>query len=165
MIGSGATVVAGAQVGAGSAIADLVLVRETAVLADRVMVGRGSIVSHTTEIGAGTRIQAATIVGPRTCIANDVMVGPQVVFIGDPKLGRSMPEIATAGIRVGRGARICTGAILSPPLEIGEEALIGAGSFVRTDVCARTVVAGSPARYLRDVRDDELLAPVGLSSS
>lgn len=157
MIGSGTTVVAGARVGAGSALADLVLVRETAVLGDEVMVGRGSIVSHTTNIGAGTRIQAATIVGPRTSIDDEVMVGPRVVFIGDPTLGRYGPDITSRGIQVGRGARICTGAILNPPLEIGEEAVIGAGSFVRADVPARTVVAGAPARFLRNVRDDELL--------
>jgi UDP-2-acetamido-3-amino-2,3-dideoxy-glucuronate N-acetyltransferase len=157
MIGSGTTVVAGARIGARCAIADLVLVRETAVVGDEVMVGRGSVVSHTTVIGPGTRIQAGTIIAPRTRIGDQVMVGALVVFIGDQTLGRRRPETASEGIRVGRGARICTGAILNPPLEIGEEAVVGAGSLVRTDVAPRTVVVGAPARFLRYVRDDELL--------
>ncbi len=50
-----------------------------------------------------------------------------------------------------------TGAIVLPPAEIGEEAVVGAASLVREDVPARTVVAGTPARALRRVRDDELL--------
>ena len=44
-----------------------------------------------------------------------------------------------------------------PPVEIGEEAVVGAAALVRADVPARTVVAGVPARVLREVRDDELL--------
>ncbi|MEA2443333.1 MAG: hypothetical protein QOJ12_625, partial [Thermoleophilales bacterium] len=43
------------------------------------------------------------------------------------------------------------------PVVIGAEAVVGAASLVRADVPARTVVAGNPARHLRDVRDDELL--------
>jgi UDP-2-acetamido-3-amino-2,3-dideoxy-glucuronate N-acetyltransferase len=130
---------------------------EPTLIGDEVMVGRGSVVSHTTVIGPGTRIQAGTIIAPRTRIGDQVMVGALVVFIGDQTLGRRRPETASEGIRVGRGARICTGAILNPPLEIGEEAVVGAGSLVRTDVAPRTVVVGAPARFLRYVRDDELL--------
>jgi hypothetical protein len=83
------------------------------------------------------------------------MVAPRVVFIGDPTLGRNAPHVSAPGIHVGRRARIGTGAILDSPLEIGEEALIGAQSFVRDDVPPRTVVAGTPARFLRRVREDE----------
>jgi UDP-2-acetamido-3-amino-2,3-dideoxy-glucuronate N-acetyltransferase len=119
MVGGGATIVAGARIGARTAVADLALVRETAVVGDEVMIGRGSIVSRTADIGAGTRIQAGAIIGPRSQLGTEVMVGPHVVFIGDPTLGRSIPEIAFSGIRVGHGARICTGAILCPPLESG----------------------------------------------
>jgi acetyltransferase-like isoleucine patch superfamily enzyme len=45
-------------------------------------------------------------------------------------------------------------------IEIGEEAIVGAGSVVTRDVAPRTVVVGSPARVLREVRDDELLDPL-----
>ena len=85
------------------------------------------------------------------------MVGAYVVFISDPRFGRRPLDPDANGIRVGRGARIGTGAILSPPLQVGEEAVIGARSFVRTDVDARTVVAGTPARFLKHVDADELL--------
>jgi acetyltransferase-like isoleucine patch superfamily enzyme len=78
------------------------------------------------------------------------------VFIGDPSLGRNPPQITAPGIHVARRARIGTAAILSPPLEIGEEAFIGAGSFVRDGVLPRTVVVGTPARFLRRVHEDEL---------
>ena len=45
-----------------------------------------------------------------------------------------------------------------PGVEIGEEAFVGAGAVVTKDVPPRKVVVGSPARVLRDVPEDELLA-------
>ena len=62
------------------------------------------------------------------------------------------------GPTIRRGARIGGGAILCPAIEIGEEAFVGAGAVVTKDVPPRKVVVGSPARVLRDVPDDELLA-------
>ena len=47
------------------------------------------------------------------------------------------------------------------PWEIGEHALVGAGSVVTKPVAPRTVVIGAPARFVREVRDDELAAPPG----
>jgi acetyltransferase-like isoleucine patch superfamily enzyme len=41
---------------------------------------------------------------------------------------------------------------------VGEEAFVGAGAVVTKDVPPRKVVIGSPARVIRDVPDDELLA-------
>jgi UDP-2-acetamido-3-amino-2,3-dideoxy-glucuronate N-acetyltransferase len=57
-----------------------------------------------------------------------------------------------------RGARVGGGAVLLPGVEIGEEALVGAGAVVLEDVPARAVVVGNPARRIRDVPEDELLS-------
>lgn len=55
-------------------------------------------------------------------------------------------------ITVGDGAWIGAGALLMPGVTIGEGAVIGAGSVVTHDVPAHTVVAGNPARVVRDLR-------------
>jgi len=47
--------------------------------------------------------------------------------------------------------------VILPGVEVGEEAFVAGGAVVRADVAARTVVAGVPARLLRDVSDEELL--------
>jgi acetyltransferase-like isoleucine patch superfamily enzyme len=44
-------------------------------------------------------------------------------------------------------------------VEIGEEAFVAAGSVVTRDVAPRSLVMGVPARAVRDVADEELLAP------
>jgi UDP-2-acetamido-3-amino-2,3-dideoxy-glucuronate N-acetyltransferase len=156
-VGSNTVVVASARIGAGVKLSDHVLVREGATVAEDAMIGRGTSVSHGVVIGARTRIQTDTIIGPSTVIEEDVLVSPRVMFLGDPTMGRRPAGPGAPGILVRRASRIGTSAILFPPLEIGEEAVVGAAAMVRADVPPRTVVAGAPARTLRAVRDDELL--------
>ena len=47
--------------------------------------------------------------------------------------------------------------MLTPGVEIGEEAFVAAGALVTSDVPARAVVMGVPARVVRDVPDEDLL--------
>jgi acetyltransferase-like isoleucine patch superfamily enzyme len=42
-------------------------------------------------------------------------------------------------------------------VEVGEEAFVAAGAVVTSDVAARTVVMGIPARVVREVPAEDLL--------
>ena len=61
------------------------------------------------------------------------------------------------GPTIRRGARAGGGAILCPGVEVGEEALGGAGAVVTKDAPAKTIVYGNPAKPVRDVPAEELL--------
>jgi acetyltransferase-like isoleucine patch superfamily enzyme len=54
---------------------------------------------------------------------------------------------------VRRGASIGTGAVIMGGVTIGERAMIGAGAVVTRNVGAGEVVAGVPARLLREGSD------------
>ncbi|MBN2287743.1 MAG: hypothetical protein JXQ83_00325, partial [Candidatus Glassbacteria bacterium] len=56
---------------------------------------------------------------------------------------------------VRRGASIGTGAVIQCGIEIGEGAVVGAGSVVTRNVPPHTIVAGVPARILRELRTEE----------
>lgn len=50
-----------------------------------------------------------------------------------------------------RGACVSIGAIIMPGVTVGEGAIVGAGAVVTKDVPAWTIVAGNPARVIREV--------------
>lgn len=52
---------------------------------------------------------------------------------------------------VGDNVWIGNRAIVLPGVTIGDGAVVGAGSVVTRDVPARTVVAGNPARVVREL--------------
>ncbi|MEA2221614.1 MAG: hypothetical protein QOJ35_4240 [Solirubrobacteraceae bacterium] len=159
-IGSGTVVDAGATLLTGARVADLAVVRTGAILEEDCMLGWCSGVSFHGRIGPRTRIQNGVSVGPWTQIGADVLISPGVTLVGDPTMGRRRSAERPPGVVLGRACRIGTNAIIMP-VEIGEEAIVGAASVVQRDVPARTVVVGIPARAVRAVRDDELLEEWG----
>lgn len=63
--------------------------------------------------------------------------------------------VRTAPIRVNRGAWIGARAIIMKGVTIGEGAVVGMGSVVTKDVPAWTIVAGNPARVIREIPENE----------
>ena len=86
-------------------------------------------------------------------IENDVFIGPNVTFTND-KYPRSKqyPQQFEKTI-VHKGASIGAGAVLVCGIEIGEKAMIGAGSVVTKNVPAGELWAGNPARYIRKIEE------------
>jgi acetyltransferase-like isoleucine patch superfamily enzyme len=76
---------------------------------------------------------------------------PQLITIGDSAfIGIGVVVIAhfkepPRGVRIGKQAFIGPGVIILPDVEIGEGAVVTAGSVVTSSVPAMTVVQGNPA--------------------
>ena len=152
-----AVVFAGSRLGRGVIVGDQACVRERCELGDGVVVGRGSLVENDTTIGAGATIQANAYVTAYSTLEEDVFIAPGVVTTNDNFMGRTEERHRhRRGPTIRRGARVGGGAVLLPGIEVGEEAFVGAGAVVLTDVPARAVVVGNPARRIRDVPDEEL---------
>jgi acetyltransferase-like isoleucine patch superfamily enzyme len=162
IVSTGAIVFAGSRVGARVIVGDQACVRERCEVDDDVVIGRGSLLENDTTIGARTKIQAMAYVTAYSTLEEDVFIAPCVQTSNDNFMGRTERR---HGLRKGptirRGARVGVGAVLCPAVEIGEEAFVGAGAVVVTDVAPRVVVVGNPARVLREVSPDELLSASG----
>ncbi len=90
-------------------------------------------------------------------IGDDVQVGPAVQIYTathplDAALRRSGLEAARP-VRIGSDVWIGGAAVVCPGVTIGDGAVIGAGSVVTADVAPGAVVAGNPARALRQKSD------------
>jgi acetyltransferase-like isoleucine patch superfamily enzyme len=159
IVSTGAIVFAGSRIGARVIVGDQACVRERVDIGDDVVIGRGVLVENDTTIGALTKIQADAYVTAYSTLEDNVFIAPCVVTTNDNFMGRTeRRHDLIKGPTVRRGARVGGGAILCPGVEIGEEAFVGAGAVVTKDVPPRMLVVGSPARVLRAVSDDELLA-------
>jgi acetyltransferase-like isoleucine patch superfamily enzyme len=159
VISTGAIVFAGSTIGARCILGDQSCVRERVTLGDDIVVGRGSLVENDTTIGSFTKIQADAYITAYSTLEEHVFIAPCVVTTNDNYMGRTDKRLTQMkGPTIRRGARVGGGAILCPGIEVGEDAFVGAGAVVTKDVPPRVVVVGSPARVLRDVPGDELLA-------
>ena len=87
-------------------------------------------------------------------IGDDVMLGPAVRLITsghplDPALRRR--QIVAAPIRIESGVWLAAGATVLHGVTVGRDAVVAAGAVVTRDVPPATLVAGVPARVVREV--------------
>jgi serine O-acetyltransferase len=101
----------------------------------------------------GCTLPRSTIIGhPYGIVIHSLTrIGENVTIMHNVTIGERRPGEAT-GATIGDGVVIGAGAILLGNIHIGEAAAIGAGSVVLNDVQAGAVVAGNPARVVRQAR-------------
>ncbi|HEY0404617.1 MAG TPA: acyltransferase [Pyrinomonadaceae bacterium] len=126
-------------------------------------IGDGTKIGSFVEIQKGARIGRHCKVSSHTFICegvyleDEVFVGHNVSFINDkyPRATRAGGGLQTAAdwqvepTVVRRGASIGTGATILGGLEIGARAIVGAGAVVTKNVPPDSIVAGNPARVIK----------------
>jgi acetyltransferase-like isoleucine patch superfamily enzyme len=154
---AGSIVLAGASIGAGALLGDQSFVRERSTIGAESIVGRGSVVDNDVSLGERVRVQTNVYLTAFSVVEDDVFVGPCAVTTNDDTIGRRPPGEPLRGAILRRACRIGGGAVLTPGVEIGEEAFVAAAALVTHDVPPRVVVMGAPARVVRDVPGEDLL--------
>ncbi len=154
---AGAVVLAGATVGEQAILGDQSFVRERSSIGAGAAIGRGSVVDNDVTVGARVRVQTNVYLTAFTVVEEDVFIGPGAITTNDDTISRHPPRTPLRGPTLRRACRIGGGAVLTPGVEIGEEAFVAAGALVTADVPARAVVMGVPARVVREVPDEDLL--------
>ncbi|HXD73863.1 MAG TPA: acyltransferase [Vicinamibacterales bacterium] len=110
-------------------------------------------------VGRRVKISSHTFICEGVTIEDNVFIGHSVTFINDyyPRATTPTGELQTEAdwhvvpTVVRRGASVGSGATILCGVEIGEGAIVGAGSVVTKDVPAGMVVAGNPAKVLRAI--------------
>lgn len=130
-----------------------VLIRELNEIGNNVSIGTHSIIEHRVKIGHSVRIHSDVFIPEFSILEEGAWVGPNVVFTNafyplSPEAKKNL-----RGPHLFPGAKIGANATLLPGVKIGRMALVGAGSVVVRDVPDGKVVAGNPARIIKDISE------------
>lgn len=131
---------------------------------DNTKVGTFVEIQKNATIGKNCKISSHTFICEGVHIEDNVFVGHNVTFINDKhprsaNLDGSMQTEADWQVIetfVKKGSSIGSSSTIMCGVTIGENAIVGAGAVVTKDVPANTIVAGVPAKVIK-----EISVPVG----
>ena len=131
------------EIGDGTKTGHFVLIREKTRIGKNCTVGTGTIIDGETEIGDNVIIQSSVYIPRKTKIEDNAFLGPCCVLTNDKK----PPQPDLKGPIIRKGAVIGANSTILSGVEIGENAMVGAGAVVTRDVEPNTVVTGVPAKF------------------
>jgi acetyltransferase-like isoleucine patch superfamily enzyme len=154
---SGSVIYAAVEIGDDFETGHNAIVREENRIGSHCTLWNNSTIDYGCTIGDRVRIHCNVYIAQFSTLEDDVFLAPGVTIANDP---HPICTKCMQGPTIRRGARIGVNVTLLPLITIGENALVGAGSVVTSDVPAGMLVAGNPARVLGPVDDVE--CPFGI---
>lgn len=122
-----------------------------AIIRDRVSIGKnavimmGAVINIGAEIGEETMVDMNAVVGARGKLGKRVHLGAGAVVAGVLEPPSKDPCIIEDNVLIGANAVILEG------VHIGKDSVVAAGSVVVEDVPEGVVVAGTPARIIKNI--------------
>jgi acetyltransferase-like isoleucine patch superfamily enzyme len=129
---------------------------------DQTRIGPFVEIQKNASVGSKCKIQSHTFICEGVTIEDNVFVGHGVTFVNDkyPRATNFSGDLqaeedwSVESISVKKGATIGSGATILGNTNIGENAIVGAGSVVTRSVPPGVIVAGNPARVIRSLSDE-----------
>lgn len=152
LIRTGVTIYFDAQIGDNCWINHNAIIREKVSISEDTTIGSYTICENNVSIGKRCAIHNHTMICAETNIESFVFIGPGVTFTNNSPIGhlRDVPS-TIRGAKLRLGCAIGGGVTICPGVEIGHEAIVAAGAVVTKDIPPRIIVAGNPAKKIKDV--------------
>jgi acetyltransferase-like isoleucine patch superfamily enzyme len=153
-VGSRSTIYSGVIAGDRFDVSDQTTVFFDNEFGSNCRVGPKAVVKNGCRFGDNVRVNAQAFL-ERVVVGSNVFIGPGTVFTDDlhppcPKYSDCVPKtIVESWVSI--GANVTVG----PGIKIGHHTQVYAGSVVIDDIAPYSVVAGNPARVVKDFRELE----------
>lgn len=163
VIRSHTVIYAGTTIGNGFQTGSFASVREDNKIGDDVSVGTAAIIEKGCVLENGVRLHSRVFLPEYATLREKAWIGPGAILTNAPHPLCPKAKECMRGPTVEKDAKVGAGAIIMPFITIGENSLVGAGALVTKDVPRNAVVAGAPAKVIKNVNDLE--CPLGLMDS
>ena len=120
------------------------VIREQVTIEKNAVIMMGAIINIGAFIGEGTMIDMGAVLGGRATVGKHCHIGAGAVLAGVVEPASAKPVIVEDDVLVGANAVVIEG------VRVGKGAVVAAGAIVINDVEPNTVVAGCPARKIKD---------------
>lgn len=137
---------AGSTIGNNLQTGHYVTIRENSILKEHVQLGSRSDVQGDCSIGRYTKCHADVHIGKKSQVGDYVWLFPEVLLTNDP----TPPSEELIGVTIEDFAVLASKVLLMPGVNIGKDALIGAGSVVKDSIPEGKVAVGNPAKIICD---------------
>ena len=134
------------------------IIRDNVSIGENAVIMMGAVINIGAVIGEGTMIDMNAVLGGRATVGKNCHIGAGAVLAGVIEPASAKPVIIEDNVLVGANAVVIEG------VHIGEGAVVAAGAVVIDDVEAGKVVAGCPARVIKD-KDENTTLKTALQQS
>tara|TARA_B110001469_G_scaffold91958_1_gene87470 strand:- start:11210 stop:11674 length:465 start_codon:yes stop_codon:yes gene_type:complete len=137
------------NIGAGTSIWQFCVVLSDAKIGEHCNICSHCFIENDAIVGDRVTVKCGVQLWDGLRVEDDVFIGPNVTFTNDkqPRSKQYPDEFPETIIR--KSASIGANATILPGIEIGEGAMIGAGSVVTKSVAAGLTVVGNPAKEIK----------------
>ena len=139
----------GCHIGEGTKIWHFCHIMRGCTIGEQCNIGQNVVISPDVRLGRNVKVQNNVSIYTGVVCEDDVFIGPSVVFTNviNPRSAVSRKDEYRETL-IHRGATIGANATIVCGNEIGEYAMIGAGSVVTKNVKPYALMVGNPARQI-----------------
>jgi acetyltransferase-like isoleucine patch superfamily enzyme len=130
---------------------------------DTIIACKGGTVKIGDRVGIGARTTIHSYTGNKVFIGNNVLIGPYCYIVGAGLYEMDRTDVPIVdqgvdlrgGVTIGDNAWLGARSTILDGITVGHDAVVGASAVVTRDVPPFAVVAGVPARIVRDRKETE----------